>query len=160
MKHFPGSPCVKVSHLFQIALVYIHSLTRPSIRLHRTLRPLCAKRSARFQHALIRGRFISGQQRASLPRHCWERCWSARPRRDHLQRSKCHDVDFPTFLLYVVFYLREIANKNRGYKDNEQETSKVISPDGWLRTGDLGYLDGNGYLYIYDRLKDLIKYKG
>ena len=49
---------------------------------------------------------------------------------------------------------------NRGYKDNEQETIKAITPDGWLRTGDLGYLDENGYLYIYDRLKDLIKYKG
>lgn len=49
---------------------------------------------------------------------------------------------------------------NRGYKDNEQETAKTISPDGWLRTGDLGYLDENGYLYIYDRVKDLIKYKG
>lgn len=49
---------------------------------------------------------------------------------------------------------------NRGYKDNEQETIKAITPDGWLRTGDLGYLDENGYLYIYDRVKDLIKYKG
>lgn len=49
---------------------------------------------------------------------------------------------------------------NRGYKDNKEETAKTIMPGGWLRTGDLGYLDENGYLYIYDRLKDLIKYKG
>ena len=53
-----------------------------------------------------------------------------------------------------------LTGENRGYKDNKRETAKAISPDGWLRTGDLGFLDGNGYLYIYDRLKDLIKYKG
>lgn len=50
--------------------------------------------------------------------------------------------------------------RNKGYKDNKQENAKAITPDGWLRTGDLGYLDENGYLYIYDRVKDLIKYKG
>ncbi|MDB5910504.1 MAG: 4-coumarate--CoA ligase [Massilia sp.] len=31
---------------------------------------------------------------------------------------------------------------------------------GWYRTGDLGYTDDNGFLVVYDRLKDIIKYNG
>jgi long-chain acyl-CoA synthetase len=42
-----------------------------------------------------------------------------------------------------------------GYWNRPEATSEVLSPDGWYRTGDLGYLDG-GYLYLVDRLKDMI----
>lgn len=42
-----------------------------------------------------------------------------------------------------------------GYWENPEETARLYR-DGWLRTGDVGYLDGDGFLYVVDRLKDMI----
>jgi acyl-CoA synthetase (AMP-forming)/AMP-acid ligase II len=46
-----------------------------------------------------------------------------------------------------------------GYLGNEEATAETITGDGWLRTGDIGRVDENGYVFIVDRLKELIKYK-
>ena len=43
-----------------------------------------------------------------------------------------------------------------GYWDKPDETAATLRPDGWLRTGDAGYLDSEGYLYLHDRIKDMI----
>jgi len=48
----------------------------------------------------------------------------------------------------------------KGYFNNEEATAAMITPEGWLRTGDVGRADVDGYLYIVDRAKELIKYKG
>ncbi len=47
-----------------------------------------------------------------------------------------------------------------GYHNNPAATADSISPDGWFRTGDVGYQDPKGNFYITDRVKELIKYKG
>lgn len=48
----------------------------------------------------------------------------------------------------------------KGYHNNDKATNQTISPDGWLRTGDIGHYDENFDFYITDRLKELIKVKG
>ncbi len=46
-------------------------------------------------------------------------------------------------------------NVMAGYLDDADETAKAIDPDGWLHTGDIGFLNEQGYLKITDRLKDM-----
>ncbi|XP_020681831.1 4-coumarate--CoA ligase-like 4 [Dendrobium catenatum] len=48
----------------------------------------------------------------------------------------------------------------RGYFKNPDATQSTLDAEGWLRTGDLCYFDEDGYLFVVDRLKELIKYKG
>lgn len=47
-----------------------------------------------------------------------------------------------------------------GYWNNPEETAKAFDDDGYLRTGDIGYMDEQGYIFIHDRKKDMILVSG
>jgi acyl-CoA synthetase (AMP-forming)/AMP-acid ligase II len=48
----------------------------------------------------------------------------------------------------------------KGYLNRPEETAESLDRDGWYHTGDVGYVDEDGYFFIVDRTKELIKYKG
>ena len=51
-------------------------------------------------------------------------------------------------------------NVMKGYRNRPEETAKVLMPDGWLRTGDMGELTPDGYIRITGRLREMIKVAG
>jgi acyl-CoA synthetase (AMP-forming)/AMP-acid ligase II len=48
----------------------------------------------------------------------------------------------------------------KGYFENPEATAATVDSEGWLHTGDVGYVDGDGDFWVVDRVKELIKYKG
>jgi long-chain acyl-CoA synthetase len=52
-------------------------------------------------------------------------------------------------------WTRSVQNM-KGYWGKPEETARTIRSDGWLRTGDAGYVDADGYIYLTDRVKDMI----
>jgi PAS domain S-box-containing protein len=48
----------------------------------------------------------------------------------------------------------------KGYLNNPEVTRRVLDAEGWLHTGDIGYQDADGYIYVIDRANELVKFRG
>jgi acyl-CoA synthetase (AMP-forming)/AMP-acid ligase II len=81
-----------------------------------------------------------------------------------LPNTECKIVDYVTGAELGPNQAGEIWVRGpqvmKGYLGNNQATAEMIREDGWLRTGDIGYAEEDGRLFVVDRLKELIKYKG
>ncbi|KAG7401159.1 hypothetical protein PHYBOEH_002717 [Phytophthora boehmeriae] len=75
-------------------------------------------------------------------------------------RVKCTatDVDLPVGESGELLY--KGPQVMLGYSNNAEANKSVFTDDRFLRTGDIGYIDSDGFVFIVDRVKELIKYKG
>ena len=77
-----------------------------------------------------------------------------------LPGSELRIVDLATRAPLPVGGTGEVAVRSpsvmRGYRGDDETTRAVLAADGWLLTGDVGYLDADEYLFLVDRKKDLV----
>src|SRR3546814_4693875 len=60
-----------------------------------------------------------------------------------------------TLFPYTTLFRSRSTNNMLGYWNLPEATARTMTDDGWIHTGDAGYLDEDGYLYIHDRMKDM-----
>jgi PAS domain S-box-containing protein len=78
--------------------------------------------------------------------------------------TECRVIDVATKHDVPIGELGEIwvhgPQVMKGYLNNPEATRRVLDEDDWLRTGDIGYADADGYIYVLDRATDLVKFRG
>lgn len=78
--------------------------------------------------------------------------------------TQCRVVDVATKRDVPIGELGEIwvhgPQVMKGYLNSPEVTRRVLDEEGWFRTGDIGYADGGGYIYVLDRATDLVKFRG
>jgi PAS domain S-box-containing protein len=78
--------------------------------------------------------------------------------------TECRVVDVASKRAVATGELGEIWVRGpqvmKGYLNNPEVTRRVLDAEGWLHTGDIGYQDADGYIYVIDRANDLVKFRG
>jgi hypothetical protein len=64
------------------------------------------------------------------------------------------------FCCYHPVRLNLLLKISTGYLGDKESTSEVLDSEGWLRTGDVCMIGKDGFLFVVDRMKELIKYNG
>ncbi|KAL6078354.1 4-coumarate--CoA ligase [Balamuthia mandrillaris] len=64
------------------------------------------------------------------------------------------------FVDYYYVFITQHHLKQKGYYKRPDATAAIMDKDGFLHTGDIGHVDENGFYFVVDRLKELIKFKG
>jgi len=81
-----------------------------------------------------------------------------------LPNTECRIIDYTTGAELEANQQGEICVRGpqvmKGYLGNPSATSEMVDAEGWLRTGDVGYCDADGRLFVVDRIKELIKTNG
>ena len=81
-----------------------------------------------------------------------------------IPNTECKVVDFETGETLGPGQRGELLIRGpqvmKGYLNNPEATAQTIDQEGWLHTGDISEYDKNGYFWVVDRVKELIKYKG
>lgn len=81
-----------------------------------------------------------------------------------LSSTSCKVVDVETREALPPGEVGELLVKGpqvmKGYLNEEEKTKECLDDEGWLATGDIAKFDADGYMFIVDRMKELIKYKG
>src|SRR5438034_809192 len=76
--------------------------------------------------------------------------------REHLLRSAGRPMPWVELKIVDGEVWLRAPNVTPGYFNRPEETAAALTDDGWLKTGDGGYLDDDGYLFLTDRIKDMI----
>ncbi|GLE07400.1 hypothetical protein PINS_up017562 [Pythium insidiosum] len=106
---------------------------------------------------------VSRYRSCSLVADMWDLCTGQRrkTRAEHRTSGQVHGHGpGPAGTMSTASCCTEGPQVMLGYLNNDEATRKTLTPDGFLRTGDVGYIDEHGFVHVVDRVKELIKYKG
>ncbi|GAB1541134.1 hypothetical protein NUACC21_38040 [Scytonema sp. NUACC21] len=154
-------PLVKQSLVEKYDLSSLRVLTSAAAPLSRELIEECEKL---LPHCVIKQ--IYGTTETCVSLNAPDECYKSKPGSvgKSISSVECQVIDVDTQQPLTANQSGELWIRGpqvmTGYLNNHEATAKAIDGDGWYHTGDIVYTDEDGYIYIVDRIKELIKCNG